>query len=158
VSAKAMRRPNNPDAPTIPCAAVRSCAIKSADGWALPSTGQIPGLKRVEMGAPLESTKARSQGWQTETKQPRRTDHSLRGRSELRDKVGRLGAVPLPKHWALPSTGQIPGLKRVEMGAPLESTKARSQGWQTSSSCLVVRIHLERFLALNLGVQHCRSK
>ncbi|KWU41706.1 hypothetical protein RHOSPDRAFT_36762 [Rhodotorula sp. JG-1b] len=27
--------------------------------------------------------------------------------------------------------GQIPGLKRLEMGRPLESTKARSQGWQT---------------------------
>ncbi|TNY24168.1 hypothetical protein DMC30DRAFT_387497 [Rhodotorula diobovata] len=26
--------------------------------------------------------------------------------------------------------GQIPGLKRVELGKPLELTKARSQGWQ----------------------------
>ncbi|POY73476.1 hypothetical protein BMF94_3413 [Rhodotorula taiwanensis] len=27
--------------------------------------------------------------------------------------------------------GQIPGLKRVEVGPALESTKARSQGWET---------------------------
>jgi len=31
--------------------------------------------------------------------------------------------------------GQIPGLKRVELGKPLELTKARSQGWQASALC-----------------------
>lgn len=33
----------------------------------------------------------------------------------------------------LKMVGQIPGLKRVELGPPMSLTKARSQGWQASA-------------------------
>lgn len=33
----------------------------------------------------------------------------------------------------LKMVGKIPGLKRVELGKPMELTKARSQGWQASA-------------------------
>lgn len=49
------------------CALPCLCGCTEDDVWAPRSllTGQIPGLKRVQMAPPLESTKARSQGWQT---------------------------------------------------------------------------------------------